>query len=164
MPRESGDKSDEEFIQFIENEYNISRDDENVSVQYNSNGTTSISIIENENSATIFTSPTEEEIEELKNYNEKNKGIIWTALVWLFRAYKVGGAIKTGCQVIQNVSGEDVCGRIAKQTIDSLVDYGTRKRFKVIRSVEKKPCPYPPSSQQCNEPPFAYWKTTLQAY
>lgn len=163
VPRSSGDESDEEFIKFIENEYNISRNDENVSVQYNGNGTTSIAIVENENQATIFTSPTIEETKLLEEYNENSRSIAWTALVWLFRAYKIGNAIKTGCQVIQGVSGEDVCGRISRQTIESLVAAGTRRQFKVIRSVEKKPCPYPPSSQQCNEPPYAYWKTTLQA-
>lgn len=164
MPRSSGNESDEEFINFIENEYNISRNDSNVSIQYNENGTTSIAIIENKDQVTIFTSPTAEETELLKEYNENSKGIVWTALVWLYKAYKIGNKIQTGCQVIQGVSGENVCGRIAKQTIESLVAAGTRRKFKVIRSVEKKPCPYPPSSQQCNEPPYAYWKTTLQAY
>lgn len=164
MPRSSGNESDEEFINFIENEYNISRNDSNVSVQYNENGTTSIAIIENKDQVTIFTSPTAEETELLKEYNENSKGIVWTALVWLYKAYKIGNKIQTGCQVIQGISGENVCGRIAKQTIESLVAAGTRRKFKVIRSVEKKPCPYPPSSQQCNEPPYAYWKTTLQAY
>ena len=164
MPRSSGNESDEEFINFIENEYTISRNDSNVSVQYNENGTTSIAIIENKDQVTIFTSPTTEETELLKEYNENSKGIVWTALVWLYKAYKIGNKIQTGCQVIQGVSGENVCGRIAKQTIESLVAAGSRRKFKVIRSVEKKPCPYPPSSQQCNEPPYAYWKTTLQAY
>ena len=163
IPRLSGNESDEEFIKFIETEYNISRKDKNVAIQYNENGTTSISIIENDR-VTIYTSPTVEESEQLKKYSGNSKGIVWTALVWLFWAYQVGNKIKTGCEVIQGVTGEDVCGYIARQVIENLVAYGTRKRFKVIRTVEKKACPYPPNSLQCNQPPYAYWKTTLQAY
>lgn len=161
LPREEKSISDEEFISFIEDEYNISRNDENVFIQYNGNNTTSIAIVESQNKFTVLTSPTQEESEELANYNENSKGIVWTAFVWLMRAYN---GVKYGCQIIQGVSGVDVCGEISNQIIDSLVAYGTRKRFKVIRYVEKKPCPYPPSSLQCNQPPFAYWRTTYQAY
>lgn len=161
IPRNEKSTSDEEFIAFIEDEYNISRNDENVFIQYNGNNTTSIAIVESQNQVTVLTSPTQEESEELANYNENSKGILWTALVWLMRGYS---GIKYGCQIIQGVSGVNVCGEISNQVIDSLVTYGTRKRFKVVRYVEKKPCPYPPSSLQCNQPPFAYWRTTYQAY
>lgn len=164
LPKESSNNKNEEFIQFIEKEYSISRNDENVFVQHNENGTVSITIIESDDLITSYTSPTENEAALLNEYNGKEKGIIWTALVWLYRALKVGSAIKTGCQVIQGVSGEDVCGYVSKEVINSLVKTGTKKKFKVVRSVEKKACPYPPHSLQCNQAPFAYWKTTLHAY
>lgn len=161
LPRDSGTEEDEEFIKFIENEYGISRNDENVFVQYNANGTVSVIIIDSDKQFTIYTSPTEEQKKELANYNENSKGILWTAFVWLWNAI---GAVETGCEIIQGVSGEDVCGYISSEVIKSLVQAGQRKKFKVFRSVEKKPCPYPPSSQQCNEPPYAYYKTVCQEY
>lgn len=163
-PRTNGTLTDEEFINFIENEYNISRNDDNVFVQFNGDGTTSVTIVESKDKFTVLSSPTEEETEMLKNYNDKARIPLWEALVWLFRILDAAGTIKSGCQLIQGVSGVNVCGEISKQVIDSLVEVGTRKRFKVVRHVEKKPCPYPPSSQQCNEPPYAYWRTTYQAY
>ncbi|WP_173326731.1 hypothetical protein [Sharpea azabuensis] len=55
IPRESGD---EIFISMIDNQYNISRHDENVFIQYNGDGTTSISIVNSDQSATILTSQT----------------------------------------------------------------------------------------------------------
>lgn len=58
IPRESGNENDEIFISMIENQYNISRNDENVFIQYNGDGTTSISIVNSDQSATILTSQT----------------------------------------------------------------------------------------------------------
>lgn len=154
----------EQFVSLIEKEYNISTIDENVEIQINQNGTTSIVVLESEKQVTIYTSPTLEESKLLNNYNANKRGVVWTAIVWLFKAYSVGSTIKTGCQVIQGVSGVDVCGLVSRQANESLVAAGTKKRFKIIRTVEKKACPFPPSSQQCNEAPFAYWKTTIQGY
>ncbi len=164
LPSESSVSKNEEFIQFIEKEYNVSRADENVFVQYNEDETVSVTIIESDDLVTSFTSPTQIEAAMLSEYNGKEKGIIWTAIVWLMKAFKVGTKLKTGCEVIQGVSGEDVCGYVAKEVINNLVKTGTKKRFKVLRIVEKKTCPYPPHSLHCNQALFAYWKTTIQAY
>lgn len=67
IPRESGNENDEIFISMIENQYNISRSDENVFIQYNGNGTTSISIVNADQSATILTSQTVWENESAQN-------------------------------------------------------------------------------------------------
>ena len=61
------------------------------------------------------------------------------------------------------VSGIDACGYVSKEVIKSLVKSGTRKKFNVVRYVEKLTCPYPPNSQQCNAPPYAYWRTEIEA-
>ncbi|WP_169336053.1 hypothetical protein [Allobaculum stercoricanis] len=156
--------TDEAFINFIENEYNISRNDDNVFVQFNGNGTTSVTIVESKTEFVVLTSPTKEEAEMLENYNENKRSILWEALVWLFKFMDAAGDVISGCELIQGVSGVDVCGEISKQVIDNLIAVGTRKRFKVIRDIVKKPCPFPPHSQQCNEPPYAYWRTSYQAY
>lgn len=73
--------TDESFINFIENEYNISRNDDNVFVQFNGNGTTSVTIVESKTEFVVLTSPTKEEAEMLENYNENKKSILWEALV-----------------------------------------------------------------------------------
>ncbi len=164
IPRESGNESDEIFISMIENQYNISRNDENVFVQYNGDGTTSISIVNSDQSATIFTSQTAKENEISQNGKRRSmKKIIYKILVWLYNAYSFGGDVKTGCAVIKGVSGFDACGYVSKEVIKSLVKSGTRKKFNVIRYVEKLTCPYPPNSQQCNAPPYAYWRTEIEA-
>lgn len=163
-PRTKGTMTDEEFINFIENEYDISRNDDNVFVQFNGNGTTSVTIVESKTEFVVLTSPTKEEAEMLENYNGNTKSILWEALVWLYRLLNAAGDVISGCELIQGVSGVDVCGEISKQVIDNLIAVGTRQRFKVIRDIVKKPCPFPPHSQQCNEPPYAYWRTSYQAY
>ena len=163
-PRTKGTMTDESFINFIENEYNISRNDDNVFVQFNGNGTTSVTIVESKTEFVVLTSPTKEEAEMLENYNENKKSILWEALVLLYRLVTTAGDVISGCELIQGVSGVDVCGEISKQVIDNLIAVGTKQRFKVIRDIVKKPCPFPPHSQQCNEPPYAYWRTSYQAY
>lgn len=163
-PRTKGTMTDESFINFIENEYNISRNDDNVFVQFNGNGTISVTIVESKTEFVVLTSPTKEEAEMLENYNENKKSILRQALVWLFKRIDTAGDVVSGCELIQGVSGVDVCGEISKQVIDNLIAVGTQQRFKGIRYIEKKPCPFPPHSQQCNELLYAYWRTTYQAY
>lgn len=164
LPRNTGTQKDEDFIQFIEDELNISRNDENVFIQYNGNGTVSISIIDSNDQITIYTNPTEEESEFLKDYNEKSKGLLWSAIVLLWKVADVYGLVEFGCKVVEGVSGVDVCGYVGNEIIDTIVKAGQTKKCRVIRYVEKKPCPYPPHSLQCNEPPFAYWKTVVKEY
>ena len=164
IPRESGNENDEIFISMIENQYNISRHDENVFIQYNKDGTTSISIVNSDQSATILTSQTVGENENAQSGKRRGmKKVIYKILVWLYNAYSIGGDIKTGCKIIKGVSGIDACGYVSKEVIKSLVKSGTRKKFNVVRYVEKLTCPYPPNSQQCNAPPYAYWRTEIEA-
>ena len=161
IPRESGD---EIFISMIDNQYNISRHDENVFIQYNGDGTTSISIVNSDQSVTILTSQTVGENENAQSGKRRGmKKVIYKILVWLYNAYSIGGDIKTGCKIIKGVSGIDACGYVSKEVIKSLVKSGTRKKFNVVRYVEKLTCPYPPNSQQCNAPPYAYWRTEIEA-
>ncbi|WP_173669468.1 hypothetical protein [Sharpea azabuensis] len=161
IPRESGD---EIFISMIDNQYNISRHDENVFIQYNGDGTTSISIVNSDQSATILTSQTVGENENAQSGKRRGmKKVIYKILVWLYNAYSIGGDIKTGCKIIKGVSGIDACGYVSKEVIKSLVKSGIRKKFNVVRYVEKLTCPYPPNSQQCNAPPYAYWRTEIEA-
>lgn len=161
IPRESGD---EIFISMIDNQYNISRHDENVFIQYNGDGTTSISIVNSDQSATILTSQTVGENENAQSGKRRGmKKVIYKILVWLYNAYSIGGDIKTGCKIIKGVSGIDACGYVSKEVIKSLVKSRTRKKFNVVRYVEKLTCPYPPNSQQCNAPPYAYWRTEIEA-
>lgn len=164
IPRESGNENDEIFISMIENQYNISRHDENVFIQYNKDGTTSISIVNSDQSATILTSQTVGENENAQSGKRRGmKKVIYKILVWLYNAYSIGGDIKTGCKIIKGVSGIDACGYVSKEVIKSLVKSRTRKKFNVVRHVEKLTCPYPPNSQQCNAPPYAYWRTEIEA-
>ena len=161
IPRESGD---EIFIFMIDNQYNISRHDENVFIQYNGDGTTSISIVNSDQSATILTSQTVGENENAQSGKRRGmKKVIYKILVWLYNAYSIGGDIKTGCKIIKGVSGIDACGYVSKEVIKSLIKSGIRKKFNVVRYVEKLTCPYPPNSQQCNAPPYAYWRTEIEA-
>ena len=161
IPRESGD---EIFISMIDNQYNISRHDENVFIQYNGDGTTSISIVNSDQSATILTSQTVGENENAQSGKRRGmKKVIYKILVWLYNAYSIGGDIKTGCKKIKGVSGIDACGYVSKEVIKSLIKSGIRKKFNVVRYVEKLTCPYPPNSQQCNAPPYAYWRTEIEA-
>ncbi len=161
IPRESGD---EIFIFMIDNQYNISRHDENVFIQYNGDGTTSISIVNSDLSVTILTSQTAGENENAQSGKRRGmKKVIYKILVWLYNAYSIGGDIKTGCKIIKGVSGIDACGYVSKEVIKSLVKSETRKKFNVVRYVEKLTCPYPPNSQQCNAPPYAYWRTEIEA-
>ena len=162
--RESGGENDEIFISMIENQYNISRNDENVFIQYNGDGTTSISIVNSDQSATILTSQTAGENENAQSGKRRGmKKVIYKILVWLYNAYSIGGDIKTGCKIIKGVSGIDACGYVSKEVIKSLIKSGIRKKFNVVRYVEKLTCPYPPNSQQCNAPPYAYWRTEIEA-
>lgn len=162
--RESGGENDEIFISMIENQYNISRNDENVFIQYNGDGTTSISIVNSDQSATILTSQTVGENENAQSGKRRGmKKVIYKILVWLYNAYSIGGDIKTGCKIIKGVSGIDACGYVSKEVIKSLIKSGIRKKFNVVRHVEKLTCPYPPNSQQCNAPPYAYWRTEIEA-
>ena len=162
--RESGGENDEIFISMIENQYNISRNDENVFIQYNGDGTTSISIVNSDQSATILTSQTVGENENAQSGKRRGmKKVIYKILVWLYNAYSIGGDIKTGCKIIKGVSGIDACGYVSKEVIKSLIKSGIRKKFNVVRYVEKLTCPYPPNSQQCNAPPYAYWRTEIEA-
>lgn len=164
IPRESGNENDEIFISMIENQYNISRNDENVFIQYNKDGTTSISIVNSDQSATILTSQTAGENENAQSGKRRGmKKVIYKILVWLYNAYSIGGDIKTGCKIIKGVSGIDACGYVSKEVIKSLIKSGIRKKFNVVRHVEKLTCPYPPNSQQCNAPPYAYWRTEIEA-
>lgn len=164
IPRESGNENDEIFISMIENQYNISRHDENVFIQYNKDGTTSISIVNSDQSATILTSQTVGENENAQSGKRRGmKKVIYKILVWLYNAYSIGGDIKTGCKIIKGVSGIDACGYVSKEVIKSLIKSGIRKKFNVVRYVEKLTCPYPPNSQQCNAPPYAYWRTEIEA-
>lgn len=164
IPRESGNENDEIFISMIENQYNISRSDENVFIQYNGDGTTSISIVNSDLSVTILTSQTAGENENAQSGKRRGmKKVIYKILVWLYNAYSIGGDIKTGCKIIKGVSGIDACGYVSKEVIKSLVKSETRKKFNVVRYVEKLTCPYPPNSQQCNAPPYAYWRTEIEA-
>ena len=71
--RESGGENDEIFISMIENQYNISRNDENVFIQYNGDGTASISIVNSDLSVTILTSQTAGENENAQS--GKRRGI-----------------------------------------------------------------------------------------
>ena len=161
IPRESGD---EIFISMIDNQYNISRHDENVFIQYNGDGTTSISIVNSDLSVAILTSQTAGENENAQSGKRRGmKKVIYKILVWLYNAYSIGGDIKTGCKIIKGVSGIDACGYVSKEVIKSLVKSRTRKKFNVVRYVEKLTCPYPPNSQQCNAPPYAYWRTEIEA-
>ena len=162
--RESGGENDEIFISMIENQYNISRNDENVFIQYNGDGTTSISIVNSDLSVTILTSQTAGENENAQSGKRRGmKKVIYKILVWLYNAYSIGGDIKTGCKIIKGVSGIDACGYVSKEVIKSLIKSGIRKKFNVVRYVEKLTCPYPPNSQQCNAPPYAYWRTEIEA-
>lgn len=166
LPRNTGNEQDEEFIEFIEGEINISRDDENVFIQYNGDNTTSVTVVESPERIVIY-STLDENTQKLLQDNPEisnQKGILWTALVWLWKMVNTAGSIATGCDLIQGVSGVNVCGRISKAVIDNLIEVGTRKRYKVINTIERKYCPYPPHSLQCNQPPFAYEKIVLQAY
>lgn len=163
FPRTEANEQDEEFISFIEDEINMSREDENFFIQYNSDNTTSITVLESTDKIVIYSTldeTTQNFLQENPNFSNQ-KSILWTALVWLF---KLVDGVTTGCSVIQGVSGVNVCGRISKAVIDNLIEVGTRKRYKVINTIERKYCPYPPHSLQCNQPPFAYEKIVLQAY
>ena len=160
IPRVDGDNDDEEFVALIEEEKGISREDENVFVQYNADGTTSVSIIEDDGKITVYTSPNG--VIDLGDYPQ-TRGIftlLWTGMVWLFNAYQFIDGVRTGCDIIKGVSGVDVCSYVGNEIIKSLAR-GTRKKYEVRRMVEKLPCPYPPHSQYCNTVPYAYYKTVL---
>lgn len=164
VPRNTGTEKEEEFIQFIEKEKNISRNDENVFIQYNGNNTVSVSILNSDGTVTVYTTPTEDEYETILNYNENSKGLLWEALVWLYNAYEFGQTIKEGCEKIDDIFDVDVCTYVSREVIKNLVETGTKKKCLVSRYLEKKTCPYPPNSLQCNQPPFAYWKTVVKPY
>ena len=114
----------------LQKKKNTSIDDENVSVNYNGNGTTSVNVINNDDSLIIYSSLSSEQKELLKdelNSNEAQVRLLlelWTTLVWLLNAYDV---LKTGCEVIKGVSEYEVCGYVAKKAIKSLVEYGEKE-------------------------------------
>lgn len=156
-------EEDEFFISKIEEQFGISVDSDEVFVEYNQNGTVSIGILKGDGTATLYTSMTEKQYDELM-FESEERGILstlWTAVVILYNVYDLYGTIKDGCEVVEGVSGVDVCGYISREMLNNLVPKGSKGKFKTIRTVEKFDCPYPPHSQQCNEPPYAYFKTEL---
>lgn len=66
--------------------------------------------------------------------------------------------VRNGCQLIQQISGENVCSIIGKAMLDTLQP---NVQYKATAYFHRDPNCVPPHSQQCNMAPYAYWETTV---
>ncbi|MCG4879860.1 hypothetical protein L0P06_07275 [Amedibacillus dolichus] len=62
------------------------------------------------------------------------------------------------CKMVQYGTGENMCAKVGLALLKSMVP---NVRYKAISYLVKDPNCQPQNSQQCNMPPYAYWKTTV---
>lgn len=111
-------------------------------------------LIANGEDFSMYRSLSNEEMKTMKP-SEETRGILKT--IWGFiKAVFRGGSIV--CQMVQYGTGENMCAKVGLALLKSMVP---NVRYKAISYLVKDPNCQPQNSQQCNMPPYAYWKTTV---
>ena len=160
---ENGTIENEEFVEFILNKKGLTRDE--VNVTYYSDGDVDVSVILDNGNMDIYSPVSEEVFNQYVNSNQEDRLIgeaIMFAIVVVYNLYSVGkDIIDFTCDVVELVGEGSPCNEIKKDMLKGLAEY-SEVEFEVTTYLYKdSSCPYPPNSEACLKPPYAYTKTEV---
>ena len=166
----TGTEENNEFIQMISELENLNLNNENVKIEYYTDGTVSITHKLDNGDFEVFSSVSENQAKEIyENTNGSSStrivgGVfIWAGLVELYNFVRSAGRIVSfACTVISLTGAGNPCAYITSSIL-STIGPAPSARFELTQYMYKDPsCPYPPNSLQCSQPPYAYLKTTFK--
>ena len=163
---ENGTSEYEDFVNCILNKLELSEDE--VTVTYYTDGSVDVLVKNEDGSLSIYRPLTKEQYEQRVSEVNPNNGLleeaVWYAIVMIQDIASVAGdIISWTCKVLE-FTGEDgdPCGKITAQILDSLA-VTSQAKLSVSEILYKDPsCPYPPNSEACIRPPYAYTKTIVE--
>lgn len=168
---DKGTVESQEFVDLVVANENLNiADDDEIFIEYYTDGTASITHIIDEDLVEVFTPLTESDYEIMNNVSkQKNQtrsaGLIfvWQGLVELSKFVgTVGSIVSWACKIISLTGAGNPCEYVTQALVNS-IGPAPKARFEITQYIQKNAsCPYPPSSLQCSQPPYAYKKTTYR--